>query len=69
MIFLHKIAAGSADKSYGIHVARLAGVPEEILTRAEAVLASLESPHQTPTPRRPKLRKAKPDVRTLFESG
>lgn len=44
IVFLHKIAAGNADKSYGIHVARLAGVPESVLSRAEQVLASLESP-------------------------
>ena len=34
---------GSADKSYGIHVARLAGVPEEVLDRAKEVLAELEA--------------------------
>src|SRR5204862_901406 len=34
IVFLHKIAPGSADKSYGIHVAQLAGVPQEILSRA-----------------------------------
>src|SRR6185312_3366141 len=38
VIFLHKIGPGSADKSYGIHVARLAGVPEWVLSRAEQVL-------------------------------
>jgi len=43
IVFLHKIAAGSADKSYGIHVARLAGVPAEVLGRAREVLAELES--------------------------
>jgi DNA mismatch repair protein MutS len=43
IIFLHKIAPGSADKSYGIHVAQLAGVPEEVLGRAKEVLAELES--------------------------
>ena len=42
VIFLHKIAAGNADKSYGIHVARLAGVPEAVLKRAEQVLDTLE---------------------------
>jgi DNA mismatch repair protein MutS len=42
IVFLHKIAPGSADKSYGIHVARLAGVPREVLDRAEEVLAGLE---------------------------
>jgi DNA mismatch repair protein MutS len=45
IIFLHKIAPGSADKSYGIHVARLAGVPEDVLRRAKHVLAELESHH------------------------
>lgn len=50
VIFLHTIAAGSAGKSYGIHVARLAGVPEPVLTRAAQVLVTLESPHQLPTP-------------------
>src|SRR5207248_5971877 len=34
IVFLHKIAAGSADKSYGIHVARLAGIPADVLDRA-----------------------------------
>jgi DNA mismatch repair protein MutS len=53
VIFLHKIAPGNADKSYGIHVARLAGVPGPVLTRAEAVLATLESPHAVPTPPKP----------------
>jgi DNA mismatch repair protein MutS len=42
IVFLHQIAPGSADKSYGIHVARLAGVPEGVLLRAREVLADLE---------------------------
>ena len=45
IVFLHKIAAGSADKSYGIHVARLAGVPAEVLDRARQVLDQLETHH------------------------
>ncbi|MBI3408434.1 MAG: DNA mismatch repair protein MutS [Planctomycetes bacterium] len=45
IVFLHKIAAGSADKSYGIHVARLAGIPAEVLDRAKEVLRQLESHH------------------------
>jgi DNA mismatch repair protein MutS len=45
VVFLHKIAAGSADKSYGIHVARLAGIPGEVLDRARDVLADLEAHH------------------------
>jgi DNA mismatch repair protein MutS len=45
IVFLHKIAPGGADKSYGIHVARLAGVPEEVLERARQVLTELEAHH------------------------
>jgi DNA mismatch repair protein MutS len=45
VVFLHRIAAGSADKSYGIHVAQLAGVPVEVLERAKQVLADLEGHH------------------------
>jgi len=42
IIFLRKIEKGAADKSYGIQVARLAGIPDEILNRAKEVLANLE---------------------------
>jgi DNA mismatch repair protein MutS len=47
VVFLHRIAPGSAGKSYGIHVARLAGVPQEVLERAEQVLGELESSSPT----------------------
>ncbi len=43
IIFLHKIVEGGTDRSYGIHVARLAGVPVELLERAKQILADLES--------------------------
>ncbi len=43
VVFLHEVAAGSADRSYGIHVAKLAGLPPAALARAEEVLAALES--------------------------
>jgi DNA mismatch repair protein MutS len=42
VIFLHKIIPGAADKSYGIHVARLAGVPSGVVERAKQLLAQLE---------------------------
>ncbi len=45
VVFLHKIVDGPADKSYGIHVARLAGVPREVLERAKQILAQLETEH------------------------
>jgi len=41
--FLHKVQNGPADKSYGVHVARLAKMPEELLNRAEAILEHYES--------------------------
>lgn len=43
IIFLRRIEEGVSDKSYGIQVARLAGLPESIVARARAVLSSLES--------------------------
>jgi DNA mismatch repair protein MutS len=45
VVFLHKIVPGAADKSYGIHVARLAGVPKDVLERAKNILARLEQDH------------------------
>ncbi len=45
IIFLRKIVPGGADKSYGIQVARLAGLPRDILERAKDILAHLESPN------------------------
>lgn len=41
IVFLHAVAPGSADRSYGIHVARLAGLPPSVVARAKAVLARL----------------------------
>ena len=43
IIFLHEIKAGAADRSYGIHVARLAGLPEPVIRRAQDILRLLES--------------------------
>jgi DNA mismatch repair protein MutS len=43
VVFLHRIAEGAADRSYGIHVARLAGLPQSVLERAREVLHELES--------------------------
>ncbi|MFC0418900.1 DNA mismatch repair protein MutS [Cytobacillus solani] len=42
VVFLHKIKEGAADRSYGIHVAQLAELPEELITRANEILAKLE---------------------------
>lgn len=43
VIFLHEVIDGAADRSYGIHVAKLAGLPPMVLKRAEQVLSSLEN--------------------------
>src|SRR3954470_19047958 len=45
IVFLHRIVPGGADQSYGIHVARLAGVPPPVLDRAREILAFLERQH------------------------
>ncbi|MGD0743905.1 MAG: DNA mismatch repair protein MutS [Verrucomicrobiota bacterium] len=48
IVFLRKIVEGGTDKSYGIHVARLAGVPKEVLERAKVILSNLEESELTP---------------------
>ncbi len=72
VVFLHKIVEGGTDKSYGVHVARLAGVPREVVERAKHILAELEATHLD-TSGRPRIATAEPgpQVRqvqlTLFE--
>ncbi len=45
IIFLHKIVEGPADKSYGIHVAKIAGLPRDVIERAQVILEQLEADH------------------------
>src|SRR5262249_30638310 len=63
VVFLHRIVPGGADQSYGIHVARLAGVPAPVVDRAREILKFLEKQHGpdpgTPTPEGPIRRKVK----------
>jgi DNA mismatch repair protein MutS len=71
VVFLHKISAGRADQSYGIHVAKLAGVPESVLSRAAIVLNGLERRHNDlpPAPAKPldsKRPKKRPSGPSLF---
>ncbi len=47
IVFLHKIVPGRSDRSYGIQVARLAGMPASVITRARAILQSLEQDELT----------------------
>ena len=46
IVFLHEVQSGPASRSYGIQVARLAGLPENVIDRAKEVLTQLESGHQ-----------------------
>jgi len=48
IVFLRKIVEGGTDKSYGIHVARLAGVPKSVIERAKVILRNLEESELTP---------------------
>ncbi len=75
IVFLHKIVDGGADKSYGIQVARLAGIPRKVVERAKVILANLEanalSPGDRPSFAPPPREKARePEIRqmTLFSA-
>ncbi|HEY8086514.1 MAG TPA: DNA mismatch repair protein MutS [Polyangiaceae bacterium] len=72
VVFLHKLRRGPASRSYGVAVARLAGVPEPVLARAKALLADLERgaalPGGAPATLRPRDRGAR-DQLGLFDSG
>ena len=61
IVFLHRVEPGGADRSYGIHVGRLAGLPEPVVTRAWQVLKLLEAGHHVAKQRPP----AAPDATQL----
>lgn len=56
VIFMHEVIAGTTDRSYGIHVAKLAGLPAPVIMRAKAILHTLEQ------------RDAKPDLRKALDA-
>jgi len=65
LVFLHQVAAGAADKSWGVHVARLAGVPSKVIERARDLLLALESDAAaSPKPRR---KPVAAEQKSLFE--
>lgn len=69
VVFLHRIIAGGADKSYGIHVARLAGIPKAVNERAKDILSQLEQNQRDQFDRpviAPPKRNAGPLQMTLF---
>jgi DNA mismatch repair protein MutS len=67
LVFLHQVVPGAADKSWGVHVARLAGVPEQVIARARDLLLGFESGAAAgPSAAKPR-RKAEPaDQLSLF---
>ena len=62
IIFLHQLKPGGCDESYGIDVARLAGIPEEVIKRARSILSSLEVKEQKASKIRTRSKQ-----KTLFE--
>jgi len=68
VVFLYKILPGGTDKSYGIHVAKLAGVPHSILDRSKEILEELESTFtkEVTSDRLAKHKTKQPDKDTLF---
>ncbi len=55
IVFLRRVVPGSADKSYGLHVARLAGLPACVIDRAGEILANLEAQEYDPATGQPRL--------------
>jgi DNA mismatch repair protein MutS len=68
VVFLHRLVKGASSRSYGIAVAKLAGLPESVLARARAVLQSLEAGQDVSERKTPK-RKTAPDARADSQLG
>lgn len=72
ILFLHRVTEGPSDRSYGIHVAELAGVPDGVCRRAEEILVDLEAHNATPVDAAPSPPNQGPDRRNqqmeLFRS-
>jgi DNA mismatch repair protein MutS len=65
LVFLHQVAPGAADKSWGVHVARLAGIPTDVIDRARDLLIGFES--EASAPAKPRRKTAPADQLSLFE--
>jgi DNA mismatch repair protein MutS len=61
VVFLHKIVPGAADRSYGVHVAELAGIPKPVVQRAKQLLAQLEGTQRKDQQRIRKVMQAEPN--------
>jgi DNA mismatch repair protein MutS len=66
VVFLHRVTAGATSRSYGVSVAKLAGLPESVLARARTLLASLESNRRVEPSTRPKGKAQNTDQLDLF---
>ena len=64
-MFLHRIVPGATDRSYGIHVANLAGLPPEVVRRANTLLGELSVSHEGSAARPPTEAAVKPDNQQL----
>ena len=62
IVFLREIAPGGADRSYGVHVAQLAGLPRDVVARARDVLAQLENASNAPGQRTKNIGSAQPSL-------
>ena len=72
LVFLHQVVPGAADKSWGVHVAQLAGVPADVIDRARSLLRAFEGNETAvvvspPPPPAKAKRPATPDQLSLFE--
>ncbi len=69
VVFLHRIVPGGADKSYGVHVAQLAGLPQGVINRAWEVLAELEAQSEDQHGRRHSRSKGEPGQQMVLFNG
>ena len=69
VVFLHKIVPGRADKSYGVHVAQMAGLPQGVVNRAWEVLADLEAQSQQKNGQQVKVKVEPVQQMALFNDG
>jgi DNA mismatch repair protein MutS len=65
VVFLHRILPGGADRSYGVHVAQLAGLPRPVTVRAQEILDELESQRDA----KPRTRRTEPSAQLLLLNG
>lgn len=69
VIFLRKLVPGGSEHSFGIHVARLAGMPPQVLNRADAMLQALEAKNNTPTEAQKNKKEVKKDKKNSAVDG